>query len=61
MEDIMYFVIDKAVNGQYYFKINAENHETLCHSETYVTKYGAKHAIDLIKNGAADAVTVDLT
>ena len=57
----MYFIISKSNNNQYYFKIKADNHETLCHSETYVHKSDAQHAVDLIKNDAKNASTVDNT
>jgi len=58
----MYFVIDKSNNGQFYFKIKSDgNHETLCHSETYVSRYSAEHAIEIIKKEASTAHTLDMT
>mgnify|MGYP000999243285 FL=1 len=57
----MTFYILKASNGQYYFTIDADNHQVLCTSETYVQKESAKHAINLIKAGAADAAVLDCT
>lgn len=57
----MYFKIMNSSNGQFYFTINADNHEALCHSETYVQKQSALHAIDIIKGDAASAKVVDNT
>ncbi len=47
---IMFFVIKKSVDGQFYFNIKADNGETLCHSENYTTMSNCIHAIDVIKN-----------
>lgn len=55
----MYFQILKATSGGYFFRIKAANHETLCHSEVYATKDGAKNAIQVIKNDAGGAPTDD--
>lgn len=57
----MYFVINKAVNKQYFFTIKANNHETLCHSETYTTKQNAQKAIAIIVKEAGVAPIKDQT
>ena len=55
----MKFYIERSTNYQYYFRIVADNHETLCHSETYTSKQSAKNAIDIIKREAATALVID--
>ncbi len=55
----MYFQILRASAGGYFFRIKSANHETLCHSEVYSSKEGAKNAIQVIKTGAASAGTDD--
>lgn len=58
----MQFKISKSTDGQYYFEIQAAgNYETLATSETYKRpdKRDIHKAIDLIKEGAADADIVD--
>lgn len=58
----MYFDIHKSSkNGQYWWVANAKNHGTLCTSEMYTTKAAAKHAIRVVKDGAATAVVYDET
>lgn len=58
----MYFVIRKSTNGQFYFTIVGENHETVATSETYYTKYSAEQTIKSIKDGVnRNSVVVDLT
>ena len=57
----MTFELDRSNNGQYYFRIVASNSKTLAHSETYVAKSDALHAINLIKREASSAPVVDLT
>ncbi|MDB5160197.1 MAG: hypothetical protein JWO99_460 [Candidatus Saccharibacteria bacterium] len=45
----MYFEIHKNVLlGQYWWVIKATNHQTLATSEMYVSKQGARNAIDVI-------------
>ena len=53
----MYFVVNKAHGGGFFFTIFANNHEKLCHSEVYNSKQGALHAISIIMNGAETAAT----
>jgi uncharacterized protein len=47
----MYFVIEKASNGQYYFVIKSDNHQVVATSETYFYKDSAKRTIEAIKYG----------
>ncbi|MHC1735214.1 MAG: YegP family protein [Erysipelotrichaceae bacterium] len=49
--EIMYFVIHKASNGQFYFVIKSGNGQTVATSEMYVAKDSAKKTIDSIKEG----------
>jgi len=51
----MYIYIHKSKDKQYYFRIVAGNGQILAHSETYVQKESAKHAVQLIVDGAKDA------
>lgn len=39
------FVIFKGTDGQYYWRLVAENGEILCHSEGYASKQGAQNGI----------------
>jgi uncharacterized protein YegP (UPF0339 family) len=57
----MWFDIHKSTNGQYWWRAVGENSETLCHSEEYVDKVSAKHAIRVIKDDAASASVYDET
>ena len=57
--DTMYFKIRKSANSQYFFTINADNHQVLCTSETYLLKRDAENAINAIKCGAALAPIKD--
>ena len=46
----------------YYFEIQASgNSKTLATSETYISKFDAEHAIDLIRGQAASASVIDET
>jgi uncharacterized protein len=47
----MYFVIERASNGLYYFVIKSGNHEVVATSETYYYKDSAKRTIEAIKRG----------
>ncbi len=59
---MIYFEIEDANNNQYYFRIKSTgNNKTLCHSETYKNKKDAEHAIELIKDSAAEATVKDNT
>ncbi|MGI9440034.1 MAG: YegP family protein [Parvibaculales bacterium] len=53
------FIIDKRKDDQYYWKLNATNGETLCHSEGYTTKQGAENGIESCRENAPDAEVVD--
>lgn len=60
----MRFTINPSQDGQYYFEIQAAgNYETLATSETYKRrdKKDVLKAIDLIRQGAANAEVVDNT
>lgn len=58
----MYFSIDKAKNGQYYFVIKSDNHEVVATSETYFYKESAKHTINAIKqNINPDTLVIDIS
>lgn len=57
----MYFVIMKAVNGQYYFVIKSDNNEVVAQSETYILKSSAIATINSIKSKInKDTIVVDL-
>lgn len=58
---VVYFDIKKNVKGQYWWVAKGENHETLCQSETYTRKESAKHAIRVLKDGAATGFVYDET
>jgi len=51
----------KSKNGQYYWRFVASNNETMCHSEGYITKQSAEHAVSVMKSNAAIAGYYDLT
>lgn len=55
------FEIFKATNGQYYFRLKAENGEIIANSEGYTTKQGALNGIAAVKRCAPVAQVVDLT
>lgn len=55
------FEIFKATNGQYYFRLKAENGEIIANSEGYTTKQGAQNGIAAVKRCAPIAQVVDLT
>lgn len=58
----MYFSIQKATNGQYYFLIKSDNHEVVATSETYYYKESAERTIDSIKRGInPDTMVIDVT
>lgn len=57
----MYFDIKKSSNGQYWWVVKGENHETVCPSELYTSKAAAKHGIRVVKDGAASATVYDET
>jgi uncharacterized protein YegP (UPF0339 family) len=55
------FEIFKGSNGQFYFRLKAENGQIIAASEGYSTKQGAQNGIDAVKRCAPVATTVDLT
>ncbi|MCW9717370.1 MULTISPECIES: YegP family protein [Avibacterium] len=44
----MYFEIFKGVNGQWYWRLKAANHEPIAQSEGYTTKQNCLHCIGLV-------------
>lgn len=56
-----YFEIRKAVNGQFFFRFKAANHEIIVVSETYKTRASCDHAISLLRTYAAGASIKDNT
>jgi len=57
----VYFDIHKNAKGQYWWVAKGENNETISSSELYTAKASAKHAIRVIKDGAANAGVDDET
>ena len=49
------FVLGKQTDGQFYWKLNAENGETLCLSEGYTTKQNAINGIESCRRNAPNA------
>ena len=56
----MYFTIERA-SGGYRARIYGGNGEQMFISEVYTTKQSARHAIDVVKAGAANAAVYDRT
>lgn len=54
------FEIFKGSNGQYYFRLKAENGEIIAQSEGYTSKQGAQNGIAAVRRCAPAAQTVDL-
>ena len=46
------FVLGKQTDGQFYWKLNAANGETLCVSEGYTTKQNAINGIESCRRNA---------
>lgn len=55
------FEIFKATNGQFYFRLKAENGEIISTSEGYTSKQGAQNGIAAVRRCAPVAKLVDLT
>lgn len=55
------FELFKGTNGQYYFRLKAENGEIIAGSQGYMSKQGAENGIAAVRRCAPIAVTVDLT
>ena len=53
------FKITKDKRGEYRFKLNAPNGETIAVSEGYKTKSGAKKGVDRVKKYAGTAAVDD--
>jgi uncharacterized protein YegP (UPF0339 family) len=54
------FEILKATTG-YFWRLKANNGETLCHSEVYTTKQSAQNGIAAVKQVAPGAPVYDRT
>ena len=57
----MYWEIEDASGGGYFARARGDNHEKMFHSEVYVQKASARHAIDVVKAEAASAPVKDNT
>ena len=54
-------VLGKQTDGQFYWKLNASNGETLCVSEGYTTKQNSINCIESCRRNAPDADLYDQT
>lgn len=55
------FEIFKGIDGNFYFRLKAENGEKIAHSEGYTSKQGALNGIAAVKRCAPLAPVYDLT
>ena len=55
------FELFKGENGNYFFRLKAENGEIIARSEGYTNKQGAQNGIAAVKRCAPVAHIVDLT
>lgn len=56
------FEILPANGGGYFWHLkNAQNGQTICHSEVYATKYNAERGVAAMKQYVADAPVYDRT
>lgn len=55
------FEIFKGTNGQFYFRLKAENGEIIASSEGYTSKQGAQSGVAAVRRCAPGAQLVDLT
>lgn len=55
------FEIFKGINGQYYFRLKAENGEIIATSEGYTSKQSAQNGIAAVRRCAPAAQAIDLT
>lgn len=55
------FEIFKATNGEYYFRLKAENGEIIASSEGYSSKQGALNGVAAVRRCAPIAQLFDLT
>ncbi len=51
----------RAGQGGYYWTLQGNNHETLCHSEIYISKAGAEMGIAAVREIAPTARIEDRT
>jgi uncharacterized protein YegP (UPF0339 family) len=57
----VYFVIDRAVDGHYFYRIIGANHETMAVSQYFASREAAESAVSTIKREAARASVEDMT
>lgn len=55
------FEINKARDGQFYFRLIAPNNEVIATSEMYTTKQSCQHGVDSVKKWAPTATVEDTT
>jgi uncharacterized protein YegP (UPF0339 family) len=55
------FEIKNGDGGGYYWTLQGDNNETLCHSEIYTSKAAAKDGIAAVRKVAPDARLEDRT
>ncbi|TWI11543.1 YegP family protein [Aerolutibacter ruishenii] len=55
------FVLKTATNGEFYFRLQASNGQTILKSEMYKTRASAENGIASVKNHAPEASTDDQT
>jgi len=55
------FEIIKGRNGQYYFRLKADNGEIIAQSEGYTRKAAAQNGIESVKKNAPGAAVEDLS
>lgn len=58
---VMRFVIRKSKDGQFWFRINGDNGQTMANSELFTAKQSAESAIQTIRSEAENASVVDMT
>ncbi len=55
------FKLKDTVNGQVYWRFEADNGDVICTSETYTSKQSALHSIRLVQRTASAAQVYDET
>lgn len=55
------FEILKANTGGFFWRLKANNGETLCHSEVYTAKQSAQNGIEAVKRVAPNSPVYDRT
>lgn len=54
-----YQLVKNKRTGRWHARIRGDNHEIVFSSQTYTAKASAENAIDMVKRGAARAITVE--